>query len=239
MYSSLFFLELKYKHISALFLFFFTWISIIYNINFIIFLLAKNLLIIIPTQKFIYTNINEIYWVYFQISILCTFLIILPFLCINYLQFFINSLFFNEFFYFLKKLGIFVFYYYGSIFFIYYFIFPNILKISFIFENSNEYFPLYFEARFEDYFLNASLILIFLTFLFQIPFFLFWYLYFKKLSITNLIKIKKFIYGFFLFLELILFPFDLGFFIIFFLFFFLLFEIILLNFLIFKVNLKF
>jgi Sec-independent protein secretion pathway component TatC len=236
MYNALFFLELKYKHITALFLFLFTWVSIIYNINLIIFLLAKNLLNIIPTQKFIYTNINEIYWVYFQISILCTFLIIIPFLWINYLQFFITGLFYKEFFFISKIIGIFFFYYYGSILLSYYFIFPNILKISFIFENSNEYFPLYFEARFEDYFLNACFILLILIFLFQIPFFLCLYLHFKKPSIKKLLKIKKLIYIMFLFFEFLAFPFDLGFFILWFFSFLFFFELILVNFLIFKFN---
>ncbi len=238
MHWKLFLLELKYKHAASLFLIIFTWISVLYNIDLIIFFLAKNLLNIIPTQKFIYTNINDLYWNYFLISISITFLLTFPFLIIIYMHFFFNSIYKYEFNILIKILISFFIYYYFSIYVIYEIFFPQILKISFIFENSNKFFPLYFEARFEDYFFNAIKFILYLTLFSQLPLYLYIYLIFNKNYLTILVLKKKYIYVFFLIFEFLLLSLDLGFLILIFLSFFFIYETFLIIFIIYRKTYK-
>lgn len=189
-----------------IFIFINIWIISIYNIDSILYFFAKDLLSNMDTPKFFFTNILEIFWMYLEISLYVSFFWSLPFFIINYLVFFLNGFYQHEWIESLKVYGIFFLCYLFYFFFIFNYILPTFLNFFLLFENSNWYFPLYFEARFEDYFLGFLRMFFRLFLILNCPFFIF--LIFKQFNFSynkNIFN-KKMVWLYFLIISLIISP---------------------------------
>ena len=248
--------EIYYKIIYSFTLLSFLIITCFLKIDSLLFFFAKYLLLNINTPKIFYSNIIEIFWIYFQISLFVAFFWGLPFIFFNFILFFLNGMFLNEYKFLLKTYFIFFFFYIlfffiiyllksqiFLVFFFFYILFffiiylylvPHFLDFFLFFEKSNRYFPLYLEARFEDYFLIYLKIFFKFFFILNIPLFFLFFFNIFKIPLKNIQFIKKFNFYFILIFSLILSPPDLYSQIILIFFLFVFFEIFIFLFLLYK-----
>jgi sec-independent protein translocase protein TatC len=223
--------EFKLKIFYSVLTIILTSISCYIYIKQLIYLITFYLLDNMYTNRFIFTQLTEVFFTYFKFSIFCGILFSLPIIFFFIWLFFIPGLYNYE-----RKyinwycLLIFVLLI-VSILLNYYFILPNILKFFLYFEQNNMYFPIHFEAKLSNYLFSIVLLLLNITLCFQIPAILSFLLYFNIVKVENLIKKRKYIYITFILISALISPPDLynqillSFFIIFFyeLFIFLLF----------------
>ena len=226
--------EIYYKIIYSFTLLSFLIITCFLKIDSLLFFFAKYLLLNINTPKIFYSNIIEIFWIYFQISLFVAFFWGLPFIFFNFILFFLNGMFLNEYKFLLKTYFIFFFFYILFFFIIYLLKSQIFLVFFFFFEKSNRYFPLYLEARFEDYFLIYLKIFFKFFFILNIPLFFLFFFNIFKIPLKNIQFIKKFNFYFILIFSLILSPPDLYSQIILIFFLFVFFEIFIFLFLLYK-----
>jgi Sec-independent protein secretion pathway component TatC len=198
--------QLLIKTYYNLFILFIIWSISLYNIDSILYFFAKDLLNKMDTPKFFFTNILEIFWMYLEISLYVSFFWGLPFFIFNYLCFFFNGFYKHEWVDAWKTYIYFFFGYVFYFFFIFYYILPTFLNFFLLFENSNWYFPLYFEARFEDYFLGFLRMFFRLFLILNCPFIIFFICKQLKISINKTIFNKKNFWLYFLLLSLIISP---------------------------------
>ena len=127
------------------------FISYLYK-NQIIFIITKYLLNNMNSHRFIFTDLTLVLFIHLKLILFISILINIPFLIIHFIYFMINSLYIHE----LKSYinisinSILIFFF--SIYINYNYIFPQILNFFLSFENKNNFFPLHFEAKFEDFF---------------------------------------------------------------------------------------
>jgi len=166
-------LELKFKIIYSLLMFFITLITCFLNIDAILYLLAKDLLLNINSNKFFFSNLTEIFFTNIQISVYIAFLITIPFFYFLFFLYFITSLYLYEVFFFYKIFLIWISCYLSFNFFILNFGIPYFLQFFLQIEKNFIFFPIYFEAKFEDYFIIIITWFLKFNFLIQVPFFIY------------------------------------------------------------------
>jgi sec-independent protein translocase protein TatC len=205
----IFILELTYKFIYSILLFFITAIFCYWNIDSILYLLSKYLLTEIQSHRFLFNNLIQIFYIHLKLAFFFSIILSVPFIFFNYISFFLSSFFKKEaYFYGILSL-VFIIIYYLNIYFISNSIIPNFLNFFLYFENNNAFFPLHFEAKFEDYFsLILSLYINFYIIL-LLPLITYMFIKLNFIKISNIILFKKYIYIFFLFLSILLSPPDL------------------------------
>ena len=146
------FLELKFKLFYSFLTIIITTISCYFKIYPILYIFSKYLLYNINSSKFFFSNIVQIFFTYLEISFYISITISFPFLLLNFLQYFIVSLYRFEIIFCLKTIFFSFTCFFFSIFFTYFLIFPNFLTFFLNFESSNQFFPVFFEAKFDEYF---------------------------------------------------------------------------------------
>lgn len=135
----------------------------------IIYVLVNPILIKMNSQRFIFTSLKEIFFLYLKISLILSLIFTLPIILIQLLFFFSNGLYKYE----LKKIifisilssFLFIFGYLLG----YKLIIPNIWNFFLEFEKQNAFFPLHFEAKLENYLFFILNMLFGIVFCFQIP----------------------------------------------------------------------
>lgn len=144
----------------------------------------------ISSKRFFYSNITQIFWIYIQISIYIAIIVTLPFQILNFLVYFLQSLYPKEFFFVLKLFFKFVIIYLLAGFLNYYILIPNILKFFLNFEQKNLYLIAHFEAKFDEYFFLILGFNFKLNLMFQIPIIID-YLIFTNIISKNLVYYNK------------------------------------------------
>lgn len=199
-----YFLEIKFKIFYSFLMYFITVGCCYYQINPLLYKLSAYLLIHIKSNRFFFNNFIEIFFMYFEFAASIAFFIAIPFMFLNIFLFFISSLLKAEFKFYLHLICLFFFYYFLSFFFVHLICIPFCIDTFLIFEFSNKYFPLHFEAKFEDYFkIILKLQWICLLF-FQLP--TLNYCYKKKDILKWLIIKKNYVYIFFFITSALLSP---------------------------------
>ena len=172
----------------------------------IIYILTNNLLSNMKSHRFIFTTLTEIFFTYIKFSIITGVLISWPFIIFQIWLFLLPGLYkFEKLildFFILISLISFIF----SIIINYYIILPNILKFFLNFENNNNFFPLHFEAKLENYLLFTLKLFANIILCFQFPFIICILLFFNVISYKFFINNRKIFYIIFLFLSAIIAP---------------------------------
>lgn len=171
----------------------------------ILYILTNSIFKYMKSQRFIYTNLIEIFYINVKISFIITFIFLIFVLLIHFFFYLYNGLykFEQELF---KKLLV-----YNNItilfilFIFYYYIIPYAWTFFLYYEN-NLLFPLHFEAKLTNYlnFLLSILLNIFIIFQ-SIFLFISFFIINKKINL-NFLRKRKFIYTIFLLLGTILTP---------------------------------
>lgn len=162
----------------------------------IIYILVNPILIKMNSQRFIFTSLKEIFLLYLKISFILSLLFTLPILLIQLLFFLSNGLYQYE----LNKIILislisFIFFLLGFLLG-YKIIIPNIWNFFLEFEKQNNFFPLHFEAKLENYLFFILNMLFGIIFCFQIPIFLFVLTSLNIFKNKNIIMNRKFVYMF-------------------------------------------
>lgn len=144
----------------------------------------------ISSKRFFYSNITQIFWIYIQISIYIAIIVTLPFQILNFLVYFLQSLYPKEFFFVLRLFFKFVIIYLLAGFLNYYILIPNILNFFLKFEQKNLYLITHFEAKFDEYFFLILGFNLKLNLMFQIPIIID-YLIFTSIISKNLVYNNK------------------------------------------------
>jgi len=207
-YLRLHLIELKYN-------FFFFLISFIYLLiicsffsDQLIFLYTKPLLKIL--KYFIYTDITEIFFLNFYISLLTSFLIYLPFLLFQIWFFFSKGLTKKENLNILKIFFFFIFFNFCIIYLICLKIIPNLWIYFYNINSSNNYLlNIYFEPKINNYFLFFLYLYIYLYLFFLYPLFIYLFIFLKIFKIKTFIYLRKLFYLQFIIIAAIISPPDI------------------------------
>lgn len=160
----------------------------------IIYMFVNPLLIKMNSQRFIFTSLKEILFMYFKFSFLIGFFFSLPILFLQFFLFFLNGLYTFEVklisFFFFLSLILFLF----GFFLGYTIIIPNTWTFFLEFENKNMFFPLHFEAKLNSYLFFIINLLISIVICFQIPAIFFIFFSFNLVKNIFFIKNRKLIY---------------------------------------------
>lgn len=197
--------ELKYKFIYIGLMILITTISCYININSIFYLFSKEFLI--SSNKFFFSNIVDIFFFYLEFSFFFALLITIPFIILNIFLYFLPSMYVYEVKIFWKIFFLFFCCFILGGVFNYRYIFPNILSFFLNFDFiKNIYFPLFFEAKFDEYFLFVLSFFYKTSFFFQIPTLFYCMIFFNYISLNFFWKKRKFFYLIFLFISALLSP---------------------------------
>jgi sec-independent protein translocase protein TatC len=192
-----FFNELKFRFFYCLSFFIVSFFFCFFFSKELIFIFVKPLLDInvkkINFSYFIFTEMSEVIYIYFYISIVVSFLITFFILLCHVWFFLIEGLYKFE-----KNLLIFFIFFNFNIYILYflilyYFFIPFfwVFFLNFELTSSNFIFGIYYEARINDYiFFMLNIFFIFILFL-TLPIFLVCLLYFNILKIKTLIKYRR------------------------------------------------
>ena len=191
---SYFFFEIKYKIIYFFFSWFLTTICCYFYIHPILYLFSTYLLEHMQSNKFFFSNLIDIIYIYLKISGSISFYICIPFLILNFIIFFFSSLFKHEIFFLLKIFSFFSFWYIFSFFFFFKFFLPLFIDTLLIFENKNLFFSLFFEAKFDEYFFTIIWVFFYFTLLFQIPVIYYLLIFFNVINKNIFFNYKTKIY---------------------------------------------
>lgn len=202
----IYFVELKYLLLYNMFMFLLTLFFCYYNLNSILYLCSEFLLYNMNSTRFFFSNLTQIFYSYIKLSFHITFIICVPFHILSGILYVIPSLFKAEFRFLLTIFLSFISIYVVGFFFIYTFIIPNMLFIFLIFEKQNNFFPLHFDAKFDEYFQMILHFIFKLNIIFQIPLLLYCFEYFKIFTLNYFIKFRTLIYLFLIFLSAFLSP---------------------------------
>jgi len=160
----------------------------------IIYMFVNPLLIKMNSQRFIFTGLKEIFFMYLKFSFLLGFFFSIPALIIQCVSFLLNGLYYYEckilFFFFLLSNLLFLF----GFFLGYKIIIPNAWNFFLEFENKNMYFPLHFEAKLNNYLFFIVNLLLGIIICFQIPAFFFISFSFNWLENNYFLINRKLIY---------------------------------------------
>jgi len=188
--------ELKIRFFYCLFSLFVTILFCYIYSDAIIYLFVNPILIKMSSQRFIFTSLKEIFFMYLKFSFIMGILISIPIFIIQLLFFFINGLYKYEVFYILTFLLLSCFFIYFGFYIGYNILIPNAWSFFLEFENSNDFFPLHFEAKLNNYIFFILNILIIIVLCLQIPAILFLLISFNFIQNLNFLKKRKLIYVF-------------------------------------------
>lgn len=166
----------------------------------LLYLFIKPFLIELYTNRFIFTNLMEIFFTYLKFSLIIGLICTLPIFILQCWLFFIPGLYKWE----RKKLTFsllisFIFFCLGWIT-AYYAVLPSISNFFLKFDNNNLFFPLHFEAKINDYLFFMLFIIINIIICFQIPPIIIVLTLFNLIDYRFLITKKKIFYFIFLIL---------------------------------------
>lgn len=176
----------------------------------LLYFLSEYLLMHMKSNKFFFSDLTNIFYLYIELSIYIALIITFPFIILNFFQYFMSGWYLDEYQKNVKIFFFFLFWYLFGFFLSYKIFLPALLQFCLEFEQQNVYIPLYFEAKFEEYFFNIILTLLIWNLSFQIP----WIFY--AINSWNLFpirfskKFRKYIYIFFIFWISILSPFEIS-----------------------------
>lgn len=201
-----FLLELKYKFGYSFLMFCFTLISCYLNIYPILYLFSKYLLSQINSSKFFFSNIFQIFFLYIEISVYISLPIVFPFIILNFFQYFIPSLYKKEIDSWSKVLFFTTFWLIFSIFFTYFYLFPQFLKFFLLFETTNNFIPIFFEAKIDEYFIFLFNLFFKCICFFQLPTIIYFLMKLHIISLNTCFKKRNYIYLFILLISALINP---------------------------------
>lgn len=135
----------------------------------IIYVLVNPILIKMSSQRFIFTSLKEIFFLYLNFSFLMGILLTIPVIIIQFLFFLLNGLYTYEFKLILKFMVLSVIFFTFGILIGYKLIIPNAWNFFLEFEGNNNLFPLHFEAKLNNYIFFILNVLLAIIICFQIP----------------------------------------------------------------------
>lgn len=170
----------------------------------LLYIFIKPFLLEMYTNRFIFTNLLEIFLTYIKFSLIISFILTIPIFIFHLWLFFKPGLYKWE----EKKLNltlyISIFFFFLGCFIGYYIILPSIGNFFLNFDNNNLFFPLHFEAKINDYLFFMLVIMINIILCFQIPPFIIILTLFNLINYKFLIKKKKIFFFFFILLATLL-----------------------------------
>lgn len=203
------FYELKLRVFYILFTFLITFITCYFYCDNILYLLTNSIFKYMKSQRFIYTNLIEMFYINIKISLIIAIICLIFILIIHFYLYFFNALYKYEQNLF-KKLVI-----YNNIIILciisifYYYIIPYAWTFFLYYEN-NLLFPLHFEAKLTNYLNFLLTILINIFIIFQSIFIIISLLILNNKINLNFLRKRKFIYTIFLLLGTLLTPPDVA-----------------------------
>lgn len=199
------FYELKLRFYYIIFTFLITFITCYFFCDNILYILTHSLFKYMKSQRFIYTNLIEIFNINIKVSLTLAFILIIFIVLIHIYFYFFNALYKFEQVLFKKLLTCNIIIITVIITVFYYYIVPYSWTFFLYYEN-NLLFPLHFEAKLTNY-LNFLLIILLNIFIIFESIFLFISLFIinNKISL-NFLRKRKFIYTIFLLLGTLLTP---------------------------------
>lgn len=185
--------ELKLRFIYYIFTLILTIICCYIYSDEIIYIFVEPIISKMNSQRFIFTNLKEIFFMYFEFALIGGFFFSLPILIGQIFFFFINGLFKYEI-----KIIYFITFISFILFFLgfglgYYYIMPSAWDFFLLFEQKNNFFPLHFEAKLNTYLFFTLNILLSIILSFQLPTVIFLFLFFKDLTnkVVNFFSQRK------------------------------------------------
>lgn len=157
----------------------------------IIYFLVNPILVKMSSQRFIFTSLKEIFFLYLNFSLLMGFLLTLPVIFTQFIFFFINGLYSYELKLILKFFLLSILFFLLGGFIGYKIIIPNAWNFFLEFENNNNLFPLHFEAKLNNYIFFILNVLLGIIVCFQIPVIIFLLLSLKFLKQNIFFKNRK------------------------------------------------
>lgn len=199
-----FFKHLNIRFLYSFFSLFVTTICCYIYSDPLLYLFIKPFLLEMYTNRFIFTNLMEIFLTYIKFSIILGFIFSIPIFILQCWLFFIPGLYKWE----RKKLTLslvisFIFFCLGW-FIAYFGILPSIGNFFLKFDNNNLFFPLHFEAKINDYLFFMLFIMVNIILCFQVPPLIIILTLFNIINYKILISKKKFFYFIFLILATVL-----------------------------------
>ena len=160
----------------------------------IIYLFVNTILIKMDSQRFIFTSLKEIFFMYIKFSFLSGIFFSFPVFLIQFLCFFMNGLYKYEikiiFQYIVLSFLLFII----GFFLGYKIIIPNAWTFFLEFENNNVFFPLHFEAKLNNYLFFIINFLFSIIICLQIPAILFLLISFQFFNNIHFLKNRKLLY---------------------------------------------
>jgi sec-independent protein translocase protein TatC len=191
-----FFIEIKFRLFYILLSFLLCFLICFYFKEELIYILTNYILYFMSSQRFIFSKLTQILYIYLKFALTLSLFLNLPFFFFHIIYFFFSGLYFHE-----KKKIIYIFFLFNlnyilSIFLTYFYIFPFWLNIFLNFEKNNQIFPLHFEANLNDFFFFMFNLFFNVIFCFQIPLIIYLLIYLKIIDILFIIKNRKIFYLF-------------------------------------------
>lgn len=199
------FYELKLRFYYILCTFITTFITCYFLCDNILYILTNSIFKYMKSQRFIYTNLIEIFSINLKISFIFSFIFLIFVLVVHLYLYFFNALYIFEQQLF-KKLLVYNFIIIICILFIFYYYIVPYAWTFFLYYENNLLFPLHFEAKLTSYlnFLLSVLLNIFIIFQ-SIFLFISFFIINNKINL-NFLRKRKFIYTIFLLLGTLLTP---------------------------------
>jgi sec-independent protein translocase protein TatC len=209
-YLRLHLIELKYNIFFFLISFLYLLFICSYFSDQLIYLFTKPLLQLKILKYFIYTDITEIFFLNFYLSILISILIFFPFFILQLWFFFSKGLTKNENIKILKCFLFFCIFNFNIIFLICIKIIPNLWIYFYNINSLNNYLlNIYFEPKINNYFLFFFTFYIYIYLFFLYPFILYFLILFNIFKIKTFIYLRKFFYLKFIIIAAIVSPPDI------------------------------
>ena len=160
----------------------------------IIYFFVNPILIKMSSQRFIFTSLKEIFFMYLKFSCISGLFFTLPIFFTQFILFFLNGLYKYE-----VKLILYISLFSFCLFCLgfclgYKVIIPNAWNFFLSFENQNAFFPLHFEAKLNNYLFFIINVLLGIILCFQIPSIIFLLVSFNFILNIEFFKKRKLIY---------------------------------------------
>ena len=198
--------ELKFLILYNLIMFGITLITTYWNLNSILYVLSKYLLFNMSSARFFFSDLTQILYIYIELSVFISILACIPFHLLSIFIYSIPALLKHEFQAIFKLCIVCIASYVVGFYIIYQFGIPSFLNFFLSFETPNKYFPLHFDAKFDEYFKMILFFSIKINIIFQIPIIMFSLEYWKFVSLSTYIFYRQTAYLWFIFLSAVISP---------------------------------